>query len=196
MFKKILVAIAAVLLLPFAASATPITYSYTGVGSGSFNGQAFRNTEFVITAQADTDNIGGWCCSNAQNTHSSTSISLDGFGTFSFLSSTHTWIAESCCMGFGNNLASNYITLDGVPALLNVGYGLDTAIGPITDFSPTTHGQFNNVGTSGGLLTISSLDHVTFEAVTTAVPEPSTYALMAMGLFGVAAVARRRAAKA
>lgn len=192
MFKRFLAIIAAVLLMPFAASASPISYIYTGTANGVFADHSFRDASFVITAQADTSNIGPWCCSNAQNTHSSASIALSGFGTFNFNTATHTWIAESCCLGFGNNLGTNLLTLFSTPALLNVGYGLNTAIGPIAAVLAGTQGQFVNVSTSGGLLTINDVAKVTFEA--RVVPEPSTYALMALGLAGVAGLARRRAA--
>ncbi len=190
MFKRFLLALATALLLPLAAVANPIDYIYTGTASGSFAGQGFRDASFVITGHADTANVGGWCCSNAQNTHSSADVSLSGFGTFSFSGATHTWIAENCCMGFGANLSANYLTLFSTPGLLNVGYTLGTAIGPIAAGSASTQGQFVNIGTSGGALTFSNVNNVTFEA--RMVPEPSTYALMALGLAGVAFISRRR----
>lgn len=54
-----------------------------------------------------------------------------------------------------------------------------------------TQGQFVNIGTSGGALTFNGVSNVTFEA--RAVPEPSTCALMALGVAGLAGIARRRA---
>lgn len=191
MLKRLLAALAVALLMPFAASASPITYIYSGVGDGSFNGVAFDDASFVITAQADTANIGPWCCSPLQNTHASATVAISGFaGTHSFLSATQTWMAPNCCMGFGFNLGNNLVTFFD-PAIVSVGYGLATAFGPVTDFGAGTQGQFVNVGTSGGALTISSLSYATFQAV--AVPEPSTYALMALGLAGIGFAARRRA---
>jgi hypothetical protein len=184
---KLVLACAAVLLLPLAASASPITYIYSGTGSGSLDGNPF-STAFTITAQADTDNVGGWCCSTYQNTHSSASVALVGLGTFSFLAPTHTWLAPGCCMGFGADLSLNYLTLFS-PAIVNVGYALDTAFGPVTS-SASTQGQFVNIGTSGGALTLSQVSDVTFQAETSAVPEPSTYALMALGLAGIVAIRR------
>jgi PEP-CTERM motif len=192
MIKRLLVALATVLLLPFAASASPITYIYSGVGDGSFNGTAFDDASFTITATADTANIGVWSSADLQNTHSSATVTISGFaGTFSFSDPTHTWIAESCCMGFGQNLGKNLLTFFD-PAIASVGYGLATALGPVTDLTAGTQGQFVNEATSGGALTITSVNEATFQAV--AVPEPSTYALMALGLAGVAFAARRRPA--
>jgi hypothetical protein len=186
------VAIAILGLLPAATEAAPITYIYSGVGSGSLDGVSFTDLEFVITGFADTDNISPWCCSEAQNTHSSTTVWLSGFGTFSFVNAAHTWMAEGCCMGLGADLGFNYLTL-GAAGLVNVGYGLDTAFGPVTDPNATTQGQFEDIATTGGALTIESVEFATFEARTGAVPEPSTYALLALGLAGIAA--RRRLAR-
>lgn len=189
MFKRLLALLALLVTLPFSASATGITYTYSGTASGSLGATAFSNAEFVITALADTDNIGPWCCSDLHNTHSTASISIGGLGTSVFLDATHTWMAEGCCMGFGFNDDNNLITLF-TPAVADVGYTLDTAFSPVTDDTASTQGQFTNVGTTGGSLTISSLGPVTFQA--SLVPEPSAYALMMVGLLGVAAAARRR----
>jgi hypothetical protein len=191
MIKRFFAILAAALLMPLAASAVPITYIYSGTASGSLGGSGFTDASFVITAQADTSNVGGWCCSNAQNTHASATISLASLGTVSFSLPTHTWIAENCCMGFGADQALNYVTLSGAPALLNVGYGLATDIGPILA-TAETHGQFVDVATSGGALTISQLGGVSFQAITSAVPEVSASLLMALGLAGVGLAARRR----
>jgi hypothetical protein len=193
MFKRFFAVLAAALLMPLAASAVPITYIYSGTATGSLGANSFAGASFVITAQADTSAVGGWCCSNAQNTHASATISVGSLGTVSFSLPTHTWIAENCCMGFGENLGSNYVTLSSAPALLNVGYGLATNIGPILA-TAETHGQFVNVATSGGALTISQLGDVSFQAITSAVPEASASLLMALGLAGVGLAARRRKA--
>jgi len=172
------------------ASAAPIIYTYFGTASGSLANQSFTNASFLITAQADTTNVLPWVNATVQNTHSSVSIALAGFGTFAITEPSHTWVANNCCMGIGANLSSNWLTLgSGIGT-----YGLTTNFGPFFDAAANTD-QFVNVATSLGALTISPLANgATFQATLQAavVPLPGALVMMLAGLAGIAAVTARR----
>jgi len=125
-------------------------------------------------------------------------VRLAGLGNFSFTAPTHTWIAENCCMGFGANLSLNYLNISSTPGLTNVGYSLATNIGPIAAINASTQGQFVNIGTSGGALTFSDVFQMSFEARTgdSTVPEPESFALVALGLVAAGLAGRRRVRRA
>ena len=180
----------AVLALGVPAFGVPITYTYQGVGSGTLGTQSFTSAQFTFTAQADTNNIAPWVNAGGgpQNTHLSATILITGLGVFGVTTPSHTWLAQGCCGGLGADLSANWVTID-EPALIGVGYGLDTNFGPVVDNSPSHVNQFTNVGTGGGTLRFSSISTVTFTASTNAVPEPSTFAML--GISGGALVVIR-----
>ncbi len=188
MFKRLFLGLAATLLAA-SAWAAPITYKFWGQGSGALGQTGLQDATFLITAFADTDNISPWCCSERQNTSVSATIDIGGVGSFNFLAASHVWWADNCCMGFGANLGSNWLTLNASGF-----YGMDADYGPLFDASASTHGQFTNVSTSGGALSLRALTSgATFQADTAnAVPEPGTALLAGLALLGIGAVRRRK----
>src|SRR5690242_18217465 len=122
-------------------SATPITYLYSGTGTGQLGSSTFFDTNFTITALADTNNITLWLLGDngPQNTHLSTVIDLASLGSYSITTPSHTWISgsisgpDSGYGGLGQNLNANWITIHENEF---VGYGLNTPVGPLQYDSP------------------------------------------------------------
>jgi len=185
---RISLLVAAVCILSAtSALAAPITYTYTGVGSGQLGQNSFFDVFFEINALADTNNVGPWCCSARQNTHINTTIVIQGLGLHTILTPSHTWNHPGQG-GIGQNLGANWITL------FEAGMGahdLASNVGPILENDPAHVNQFNNVATSGGSLTFNSIDHVTFRA-RTQVPEPTTLLLLGTGLTRLVMLRRRK----
>jgi hypothetical protein len=161
-------------------SATPITYIYSGTGTGQLGSGTFSNASFKITALADTNNITSWgpASNGPQNTHLTTMIDITSLGSYSITTPSHSWMSGSSSGtgGLGKNLDFNWIKFQ-ENAL--IGYGLNTPIGPVLEVSPTNVDQFHDVSTSGGLLKFMSISAVTFTAIIA--PEPSNLLLLGIG---------------
>ena len=187
-----------VLLLATAAgaSATPISYTDTGFGSGTLNGVAFGGAAplaFTITALGDTANrlsCGGACLSN-DNT--SASITITGLGTFAFVTPTR-FFANVGIVGFSRAGVGGADLFDGpnIPA-----WDMLTSLGPIAGTGTLLQWGNAPVVTSGGTLVFNNgSSAATFTATVgpqSTVPEPATLLLLGSGL--VATSLRQRLKK-
>jgi PEP-CTERM motif len=192
LIRSVLVVTMTGMLSVVAAHASPMDYTFTGTGGGTINGTAFTGA-FTFALEADTTNI----------IPSGTEFFLTNVaGTFSEGGTTYT-------LGSGVDIVANpdlsfpriaFFNSDftnglGINNSALAGYSLASAIGPITapnpsdpsDFLIPTLGGTTGFSIDGGVdkLILTANDSLTFTAAPpSAVPEPSTLALFAVGMFG------------
>ena len=177
-----------------AALAGPITYTMNATATGTFAGTAFTDAAITVTSIADTSNVfvasGTPPDVNYEVIAFNSSISIAGFATATFTDQTY-WYDPN---GAGDIIFGDVKTgvgLDGILGFtrLFVGlesYNLESSFGPVSspfDFETSVFDDFRNIPTSGGSLSLVASDD-TFTAVA-ATPEPGTFLVAALGLFGV-----------
>jgi hypothetical protein len=179
--------------------AATITYTFTGVASGSLDGVAFTDTDFTVTETGDTANIvppggsGGEYFApidSADFTLGSDSGSLSGAGLTNTVVLNPSSSFPAIVFGQGNSgggVAEGLIN----PAFET--YDLATGF-PLTAGTPSFITQVFDTST-GSLLEFDSASSVSFQAVG-GVPEPATWAVMLVGFGGLGAAMRSRRRRA
>ncbi|MDX2150641.1 MAG: PEP-CTERM sorting domain-containing protein [Bryobacteraceae bacterium] len=176
-------------LLGTAAQAAPITYRFSGSGSGVLGDIPFSEAAFVATVNGDTDDVAFQPPLAAVGALDLTgSILISGLGTFSFSNPLFVFIAFDT-VGFGDFTNGNLI-VSLVPG--SEAHGLVTNFGPALGGPNTNVNQFVDAATSGGALSFRTMSDITYEASTNVVPEPGSVLLMAGGMGALLLVVRRR----
>ena len=144
--------------------AVPITYTYEGIGSGTFDGSAFSFAPFTFAALAYTESVFLQIPGELRNLHIATTVDIDGFGDYSVTDATETYLAEGQSGGLiGPN--GNWITIN-EPEIVSVGYQLDTDFSPVLEASVVGGDEGKEIRPTGGTLVFSSFDQVVFSATT------------------------------
>jgi PEP-CTERM motif len=180
-----------VVALATVLNAEPITFTINGTGSGTVGATAFTDAAFTVTLTTDTTLIEPLGPSAFITPDvSGVGLNIAGFADGTFDDSWAILVAETGDAALSTPLEFDLI--NGNNAIFAT-YDLQSSLGPVSLNSPTTFGQFLNIPTSIGDVTINdSLANVTLTAVASDVPEPATLALTALGLLGLMRMRRRR----
>ena len=176
---RILSAILAFVLMSNNAIGVQIDYVFTGSASGNVNGVSFGNSAFTITALAETTSRAIVETNVLTVPSISSSIEIDGVGTFNVFSSTRTFRYLNS-VGYSRPLPGGLDLYDLQNNSL-VNWGMQSSFGPVTTTGHVLQWDSQPVQTSGGILVLNeTFTGGTFQAVI--VPEPSTLTLAALGI--------------
>jgi len=149
------------------ASAAPITYTFNGTASGRLGATAFSNAALLITAVGDTADVTSLGAGVPCNAFTAVAFTLGGVGSGYITSPLSVAVntgRQLLALTFGGCVDSSLIWISGYDAQVST-YGLKTGIGPLVLASPSPNSGITP-DTSGGVLTITDLTDITFEAET------------------------------
>jgi len=157
------VLVTSLLVVVPSAFAASITYTFTGTGSGHIGVSVFTNAAYTIQVTGDTAQVTplGDPTNQGSVVPSLTAlITVAGIGTATVTEPTQ-WFVSNTYVGTGFSRGSDLLDVEHP---LFATWDLKTPIGPLADLEPFAIGQFTDLSTSLGLMTLSSSSNVTFEA--------------------------------
>ncbi|HVZ08186.1 PEP-CTERM sorting domain-containing protein [Rhodopila sp.] len=191
-----LVAMLGSLMVAGGAEAVPITYTETGIGSGTLGATSFTNKTLTITLQGDTSNVTA-DGSGFQNTQITATLSIDGFApvelygisieTGAQYTETFNFEAIAIIGSGGGSLDGASIFLPGTAVqAYDLVSPIDVTFDGVVINSPSD-GHFE---TSGGAFQLNNGGYVSVSFVSA--PEPTSLSLVIGGCLGLIALRRGR----
>lgn len=177
--------VAALFAICAGANASPITFTYSGVGTGTLGGTPFTNAPFAFTFNTDTTLATVPILSVVYPAQTGIGLTVGATST-TFTPSTNPFFGFGSVTGLSD--ANGAFLVFGVPNLGAFDFASDFAsVNATTDLVDIT-----NRPTGAGNLTITGITRPQFTAVVAVVPDAGTFALVGLG-FAVCAAKRRRA---
>ncbi len=152
------------------ASATPITYVFTGTASGTVSESSFSGALLTVTATGDTNDVTFDSVNGIyKDSKLSTTITIAGIGTMTVTpgagNSDYVFDNQpSSKIGYGVTGITNCCDIIQFVNTAYQTYALKTAIGPLPFDQDLSIADWVNVPTSMGPLTLSSYTNNTFAA--------------------------------
>ena len=152
-----------ILCWTWTAFASPITYIYTGTGSGTIGGTPFTNAAFTITGQAETNDLASCGGSCQQINHLSTSVDISGVGTYTITSPLRTFLNGTPGLSRHEPPGGDLYNLQGNFS----GWDLVSNWGPVNTTGFLMQWTSPQVNTSGGVLLFQDESQIpgTFQAI-------------------------------
>lgn len=168
--------------------AAPIEFIHKGNGSGSIGTINFSNANFTVTGIGDTNNRGTYILGVFQGffiDYNSSSISIDGVGTFDFITGLETFVNQVNSLALLTRTGNGADSFSGPTNSAFHTWDMLSSIGPITGTGQLFNwSAFPQIMTNAGELVFNDgSSPVTFQAI---VPEPCSLVLAAFGFAGLA----------
>src|ERR1700733_15324743 len=183
------------------AGASPITFTISTSGSGSLGAATFTDATIIFTAVTDTTFIlnGAETIGDAGNSTSSPqgtdTVTIVGLGSWTlsdpvfFYDDRTTGVVGFADLNETLDVVTDLLDISGTPF---VTYNLKSSLGPISDPLANGTGTFANIPTSiGALAFTTNSTNASFQAVTSATPEPGSLGLMLTGAIPLLMMLRR-----
>ena len=191
---KIALCAAAIVASTFIAASpsfgTPITYTESATASGSLDGISFTDATVFLSMTNDTTNVVASPPPFTIFTNSGTAtVSVGGGPAVTFIDQDEVF-SFPLEQRVGFSVALGGIIILDVNSASFATYEMTTSIGPIVGTSDINAGL--SFATTGGAFVLTSVGDATFTATTTTIPEPSTWAMMALGFAGLGFLGYRK----